>query len=429
MSSSVASDPFASLRNPRYLRLWIAGTFSFMSVQMQLLVRGLLAWDLTLRESALGTVYLFFGVGLLVATPLGGVAADRISKQRLLLAAQSVLTVVAMVMGVLVVTDAVQFWHLGVSASLQGMAFGFYGPARVAYAAEIVGRDQLANAITLSLLSMNGTRVFAPSLAGALAGVALVGIGGVYLIGAAFSLMALLSLVGLPARTPTPSGRNALLELVDGVRYVGRIPRLRRLVVLSLVTIMFGFNYVSFMPALVKGAFDRGDAAVGIAMSASAVGAVLVAIPVASFGDGPMGHRLMIVAGLLFGVAVATLSISGEFWVALIVIALAGAATTTFQSLSNSIALGWAEDQYQGRVQSLMMLAFAGFGLAALPLGFLAEAIGLETALAVMGAVTLAASIAYAVTSWSEDPAGLETGAETTPTSAAEPAPGPSVVR
>jgi MFS family permease len=328
---------FSSMRIPAYKRLWWAGTCSFMSVQMQFLLRGVLAWDLTERESALGLVYLCFGLALLVSTPLGGVAADRLPKRRVLLVSQGAILVVATVMGIVVVTDRVQFWMLLVASLVQGLAFGFYGPTRVAFTSEIVGREQLGNAITLSMLSMNGTRVFAPSLAGVLAGIALVGIGGGYIVSALFSVGAFVLLLRCPpgAEPRATSTAKPLAEIMDGVRYVGARPHLRRLVLSSFVIIMFGFNYVAFIPALVKGEFDLGDGWVGLIMSASSIGAVIVAVPLAGRADGAGVWRLMVISGV-------------------------------------------------------------AFGLAAAPLGLLAEAIGLRQAIACMGAVTLATVVGYA---------------------------------
>ena len=255
------TSAFSSLRLPAYRNLWWAGTFAFTSVQMQFLLRGVLAWDLTEREGALGLVFLCFGVTMLIATPLGGVAADRLANRKVLLTAQTVLAAGATGMGVVVVTGVVQFWMLLVASVAQGLAFGFYGPARVAFAAKIVGRDQLGNAITLSMLSLNGTRVFAPAFAGVLAGFAFFGIGGAYLVSAGFSLLALFFLVRCPAgaapeRTSTD---GPFREIVNGLRYVGSNPPLRRLIVSSFFVIMFGFNYVAFIPALVEGIFELGD--------------------------------------------------------------------------------------------------------------------------------------------------------------------------
>jgi MFS family permease len=390
---------FSSLAIPGYRRLWFAGTFAFMSVQMQFLLRGVLAWDLTEREGALGLVYLCFGVSMLVATPLGGVASDRLPNRQVLVASQAVLFGGALGMGLVVVAGIVQFWMLLVASVAQGLAFGFYGPARVAFAAKLVGRDQLGNAITLSMLSLNGTRVFAPAFAGMLAGIAFFGIGGAYLVSAVMSAAAFVQLLRCPegAATQQASGKNPFIDILDGVRYVAAFPSLRRLLVSSFFVIMFGFNYVAFIPALVKDTFDLTDGYVGVIMSASAIGAVAVALSIARHADGPHAARLMMISALCFGGAVTLLGAAPTFVTAFLVVALVGAGATGYQSLSNTIALGLADESHRGRVQSLLMLSFAGFGIAALPLGLLAERIGLRPAISIMGIVATAAAIAYAV--------------------------------
>jgi MFS family permease len=390
---------FTSLRIRDYRTLWWAGTLSFMAVQMQFLLRGVLAWDLTEREGALGLVYLCFGVALLISTPLGGVAADRLPKRRVLLVSQGALLAAAAGMGAVVVTDTVQFWMLLLAAITQGVAFGFLGPTRVAFTSELVGREQLGNAITLSILSMNGTRVFAPSLAGALAGIVFIGIGGAYIVAAVFSLGAFVMLLRCPpgSEPRTTSKAKPLAEIIDGLRYVSSRPHLRRLVLSSFVIIMFGFNYVAFIPALVKGEFGLGDGAVGLIMSASSIGAVAVAVPLASRADGAGVWRLMVGSGIVFGAGVIALGLSPVYLLGVGIVAVIGAGTTGYQSLSNTIALNMTDDSHQGRVQSLMMLSFAGFGIAAAPLGFVAEAIGLRQTIGLMGAVTLATVVGYAL--------------------------------
>jgi MFS family permease len=302
-------------------------------------------------------------------------------------------------MGIVVIADVVQFWMLLIAAITQGVAFGFLGPTRVAFTSEIVGRDQLGNAITLSMLSMNGTRVIAPAFAGALAGVVFIGIGGAYVVSAAFSMLSFVLYLrcppgSAPRRTSTAS---PFAEIVDGVRYVAARPHLRRLVLSSFVIIMFGFNYVAFIPALVKGEFGLGDGWVGVIMSASSIGAVAVGIPLASRADGAGVWRLMVGSGLVFGAGVIALGLSPLFGIGVLVVAFIGAGTTGYQSLSNSLALNMTEDTHQGRVQSLMMLSFAGFGIAAAPLGFVAETIGLRQTIVLMGGVTLATVVVYAI--------------------------------
>ncbi|MEM9564458.1 MAG: MFS transporter [Actinomycetota bacterium] len=390
---------FSSLRVPDYRTLWWGGLFSFISVQMQFILRGLLAWDLTEREGALGLVYLAFGVSMLIATPLGGVASDRFSRRFILICSQAAIMTAASLMGVLVLLDAAQFWMLLIAGMVQGASFGFFGPARVALSAEYVGREQLGNAITLSLLSLNGTRIFAPSLAGVLAGVAAVGIGGAYLVAAATSAISFVYLLRLPAVSnaarPAPSGRNPFADIAEGVRYVYQRRPLRRLVLSSFFVIMFGFNYIAFYPAMIEGIFGLDDAWVGYISSASAIGAVAVSIPLAGSADSPWARMAMVLGGLGFGAGVILFGLSPSFWVAFAVIVVVGCFTTVYQSLSNTLALGMADDSHQGRVQSLMQLSFAGFGMAAAPLGFLAELIGLRQVIVGMGAVAMASVLLY----------------------------------
>ena len=399
------SAAFSSLRVPDYRTLWWGGVFSFMSVQMQFLLRGLLAWELTEREGALGLVYLAFGLIMLVATPLGGVATDRFSRRTIVIVAQGAIMVAATIMGFLVLIGAAEFWMLLIAAVIQGGAFGFFGPARVALSAEYVGRDQLGNAITLSLLSMNGTRIFAPSLAGVLAGVATIGIGGAYLMAAAMSAVSFIFLVRLPrpqsqprsAQSSAPARRNPFADIAEGVRYVYRKPPLRRLVLSSFFVIMFGFNYVAFYPAMIEGVFGLDDTYVGYISSASALGAVAVSIPLAGSADSPWAKTAMVLGGLGFGGGVVLFALAPSFWVAFAVIVGVGCFTTVYQSLSNTLALALADDSHQGRVQSLMQLSFAGFGMAAAPLGFLAEIIGLRQVIVIMGCVATSAVVLYLV--------------------------------
>jgi MFS family permease len=374
--------------------------FSFLSIQMQFLLRGILAWELTEREGALGLVYLSFGIALLIATPLGGVASDRFSKRSIIMISQIAITTFAVAMGLAVLFDVASFWMLLVSAMVQGTAFGFFGPARVAFSADLVGREQLGNAIALSLLSMNGTRIFAPSLAGMLAGWALFGIGGAYLMAGVFSLVALAYLLRLPNVAPIKAAGkqlNPLSEIADGVRHVWSRPPLRRLVLTSFFIVMFGFNYVAFYPAMVEGQFGLDERWVGYISSASALGAVAVAIPLASRANSSWAKPAMIVGGILFGLGVIGFGLAPNFWVAFAVIAFVGSANTIYQTLSNTMALNLADESHQGRVQSLMQLSFAGFGIAAAPLGLLAEVTSLRLAIVFMGVVTLITAMIYLI--------------------------------
>lgn len=395
------SGRFAALGQQNFRTLWMGGLFSFMGIQMQFFLRGILAWDLTGRKDALGLVYFIFGIALLVATPLGGVASDRLPKRGVMLVAQLGIIASAGGMAFAVITDIVEFWMLLVTSILQGAAFGFLGPARVAMASDIVGRENLGNAISLQSLAMNGTRVFAPSLAGALVGWSFVGLGPTYLVAATFAVLSWITTTQLPNPPAALTGATRpFADIADGVRYVLGTPPIRNIVLATFAVLMFAFSYVSFIPALVEGEFGLEEQHVGLFTSASSVGALLAGLWVAGLADSPRAQLIMTVAGVLFGVMVMGLGVAPGFVVAAIIAVIAGAGTTTFQTLSNTLALRDAASEYQGRVQSIMQLGFAGFGMTALPLGVLAERVGLRPTLVIMGAIASIAVLGYGAVSF-----------------------------
>ncbi|OUW33644.1 MAG: hypothetical protein CBD32_01665 [Actinobacteria bacterium TMED172] len=398
-SSEKRPKTFASLRIPTFRLFWWGGVFSFLGVQMQFLLRGLLAWDLTERESGLGVVYLAFGVGLLVCTPLGGVLADRWPKRSLMVFGQASIAVAAGGVGLAVVSGNAEYWMLLLASLLQGAMFGLIGPARVSASAELVGREQLGNAISLTSMSMSLTRVFAPAAAGVLAGVAVVGIGGAYLVASVFSAVSTFLTMRLPKLEPVnPSRKHPFAEIIDGLRYVRGERELRRLIMTTILAIMIGFNYVAFLPALVEGDLGLSESHVGFLTTASAIGAVAITAFVASRADGPGSSRLMIGCGLAFGLGVVCFGLARNYLLALLIIAVLGLSTNGFMVLTSSRSMAISSPSHHGRVQSLMQLAWAGFGIAAAPLGALAEIIGLRVTIVAMGIVTFCVVSLYGST-------------------------------
>jgi|TARA_Y100000590_G_scaffold255183_1_gene286495 MFS family permease len=390
------SSTFASLRIPAFRLFWWSGIFSYMGIQMQFLLRGLLAWDITERESGLGVVYLAFGLGLLVFTPIGGVLADRWAKRTLLVLGQGTIALAAAFMGVAAVSGNARYWMLLVASLIQGAMFGLIGPARISASAQLVGLEQLGNAISMTSMSMSLTRIFAPAAAGVLAGVATVGIGGAYLAAAVFSAVSTVLTSRLPKlESVNPSNRNPITEILDGFSYVRSKPELRRLILTTIVAITIGFNYVSFMPALVEGQMGLSESHVGFLTTASALGAVAMTAFVASRADGSGSTRLLIYCGLAFGISVIIFGVAPNYLLALPVVVVLGLATNGFMVLTSSRSMVLSEPSHHGRVQSLMQLAFAGFGIAAAPLGALAEIVGLRATIVAMGLITLCAVSIY----------------------------------
>ncbi|MDQ3384811.1 MAG: MFS transporter [Actinomycetota bacterium] len=391
------ASTFAALREPTYRILWLGGLVSFLAVQMEFVSRGWLAYRLTGSNGGLGAVFLGFGIPMLLLTPWGGVVADRLPKRAVLIGCQLALGVSSGGIALAVAFDVIEYWMLIAGAVLQGAGFSFLGPARMAFTGTLVGQDRLANAIVLQQMSMNGTRVFGPSIAGALIGVAFVGIGGVYFLTTALMLVAVTFTLRLPPGLPDADRpvRSPFQELGDGVSYVWSRPLLRLLVLTSFVVVLSAFPYVVFLPTIADEVFGVGSAGFGAMSGMSAVGALAATVVIANRADGPGAWRVQGIAGAVFAVGVALLGVMPSFVAALVVLVIVGAASAGFQSVNNALVLSNSDRAYHGRVQSLMMLSFSGFGIAALPIGLLADAIGITTTLAGMGAVALAAITAY----------------------------------
>ena len=263
---------------------------------------------------------------------------------------------------------------------------------------DLVGPELLGNAISLSMMSMSTTRIFAPSLAGLLAGVAFAGIGGAYVVAGVFSTWSLVLTWRLPEiEAVSRSTASPMADIIDGFSYVASRPPLRRVVVSSTIVIMFGFNYIAFMPALVEGDFGLGDGAVGLMSTASSLGAVMISIPVAARANSSRVRLYAVGLGIAFGATVMLLSVAPTYAVAFLITVFIGAGATGFQTLANSIVITSSDASHHGRVQSLMQLSFAGFGIVALPLGVTAEWIGLRPTIVIMGAVALGATVCFAL--------------------------------
>ena len=387
------SSTFAALADEQYRWLWIGGLISFLAVQMEFISRGWLAFRLTGSNAGLGAVYLGFGVPMLLLTPWGGVAADRLSKRSVLMACQATLALSSLTVALGEIFGFLTYPLLIFTAVLQGAGFSFLGPARMAFTGELVGRDRLGNAVVLQQMSMNGTRVFGPSLAGLLIGIPAFGVGGVYLLTTSLMIVTLSITMRLPHGRP-PEDRESqspLAEMADGVRYVVQRRNILVLVLTSLIVVMFAFPYVAFLPALADRVFDVGSGGYGLMSGVSAVGALAASLLIAGRAGRPGALRVQLLAGLAFGAGVAALGFAPNFGVGLAVILLVGGASSAFQSLNNSLVLDQTDLAYHGRVQSLMMLSFSGFGMMALPLGAIADAVGIRLTMLGMGTIAAGA--------------------------------------
>ena len=197
-TSAATASTFASLAVIPYRRLFLSGLIAFLAVQSQVIARGWLANELTGTNTGLGGVYMAFGVPMLLATPIGGVLADRLSKRLVIAACQLAMATSSAWIGFGVAFDFVEYWMLLATSAIQAVAFAFLGPARMAMTGQLVGRDLLPNAVVLGQMSLNSTRVVGPAIAGIAISIAWVGTAGVFFISAVLSVVAFTVTVRLP---------------------------------------------------------------------------------------------------------------------------------------------------------------------------------------------------------------------------------------
>jgi MFS family permease len=387
---------FQSLRYPEYRILFASGVFVFLAVQAQQIVRGWLAAELTGSNSGLGGVFFGFAIPMLVLTPFSGVAADRFPKRTVLQASGWILVISALWVGLADAFGVLEYWMLVGSAALQAAGFSLYGPARMSFTSELVDRRDLPNAVILGQISMNSTRIVGPAAGGALIGVAWLGTAGTYLITAALMVVALGLTFPLPKRLPVhkdhrPSPRQ---ELRAGLGYVRRNRPVLLLIVVSYAVVMFTFPYVAFLPLVATEIFDVGSAGFGLMNAVSGIGAVVVSLKIASL-VGANSWRIQVVAGIVFGLGVVGLGLAPSFPLALLALLVLGGGASAFQAMNNTLILTESDPAYHGRVQSLLMLSFSGFGLAALPLGAVADSVGLRPVLIGMGVASVVSVAGY----------------------------------
>lgn len=384
---------FDSLKVSTFQRLWFGGMFVFLAMQTQQIARAWLAFDLTGTNTALGGVLIGFGVSGLFAIPAGGVIADRFDKRLVIVLTQLVNVVTTLAIAGAIETETIAYWMIVLASVIGGATISILAPSRIAMTAELVDREQLTNAVMLSNMSAQVTRVIGPGIAGVLIGISFVGVVGVYYLSALLSVGAVFLSLTLPASPPARRRSTGPIEdLAEGIRYTRADPELVRLLVASLLIIMFGFAHQAFLPAIVVDLFDRGSGSLGALTMSSALGAVVTSFVLANTPRDQLSRRQGL-ASYGLGGALLVFAVAPTFATALVALFFVGCGMAGFQALNGSLVLATADMEYHGRVQSLIMLSFSAFGLAALPFGILADAVGLRETMVGMGVAVLLAAL------------------------------------
>lgn len=391
---------FQALANPHFRVLWFGMLASYMAMQMNILARGYLAYQLSGSATALGLVTMVRGLPQLVLSPFGGVIADRVDKRRLLLFTQVAMGALAMANAVLLQLGVIQIWHLALLSLGEGFVFAFNMPSRQAIIPELVADNELMNAVALNNSGMNLTRIVGPSLAGALIGLGAHGMELTFYLVALCYVGFIVSLARLPTeRRVTRSAKAPFMEqLTGGITYILGYPALTALIGLAFVPILFGMPYQTLLPVFTERVLDVGAGGLGMLSAASGAGALVGSLTVATMASFRRKDLLQVGFGVLFGVALIGFALTPVFLLALAWIFFVGMAGNAYMALNSTMIMSTAARAYHGRVMSVYMMTWSLMPLSTLPLGKVVDAIGVQPTTAVAGVIVAAFVAALGVT-------------------------------
>lgn len=390
------SAMFRSLRVRNY-RVWFIGALvSNVGAWMQATAQNWVVLTELSNNDAIAvgiTMALQFGPQLLLV-PISGAVADRFDRRRVLMITQSLLMLLALGLGVLLVSGYAELWHLYAFALALGIVTAFDTPSRQAFVSDLVGTEQLSNAVALNSASFNSARLLGPAVAGVL--IAVVGSGWVFIVNAASFIAMLLALwaIRLPRRAPVVLGarESQAQQLLGGFRYVLRRHDLVVIFIIVFIIGSFGMNFPVYSSTMAV-EFGRGAGEYGLLSSILAVGSLTGALLVARRPAARM--RVVILSAGGFGLACFVSAIMPTFWTFAVTLVALGYCTSSLLSTANGFVQTTSEPRMRGRVLSLYFaILMGGTPLGAPVVGAVADALGARWGL---GLAALAGFLAFAV--------------------------------
>jgi len=379
----------------RNFQLFFGGQLvSVTGTWMQTVALSWLVYRLTGSTLLLGTVGFASQIPILLVAPLGGTMADRHDRQRIVIGTQAASMVLAFLLAGLTLTGNVQVWHILVLATLLGVANAFDIPARQAFLVDMVGREDLMNAIALNSTMFNGARIVGPAVAGVL--VAMIGEGWCFFANAVSYIAVIVGLLMMRVRRPVqkpPSG-SPLSHILEGFRFVRQTRPIRAILLLLGLVSLVAMPYTVLMPVFADRILHGGARGLGILMSATGVGALLAALTLASrTGVRGLGRWVAYSCGG-FGAALVLFASSRSFWLSAALLVPAGFCMMLQMASSNTLIQSMAPDHLRGRVMSVYSMMFMGMApFGALMGGALADRLGAPLTVAMGGVACVAGAV------------------------------------
>ncbi len=393
--SGLLERTFESLYDRDFRYFWGGMLLLMGGVNIQMVARSQLAYDLTGSPLAVGVVGAGFAPPILLLSLFGGVVADRFDRKRIIQIGQLVSMLIALFVAVSIVTGTVTIFHLVAASLMQGTMWAFMMPARQAIIPQIVGRGRMVNAIALNSSGMALMTLAAPGIGGlvyagfgaAAAYFVIVG-----LAAGAFVLTGFLPDVG---RRKGGATSAVLSEMKEGIRYVLGKRAVMALLVLGLGTTVLAMPFRSLMPVLVDDVFSRGPEAVGLLLSMIGLGALLGSLAFAGMREGNRRGLVLISTTILSGVSILLVMAAPMYGAAVAIMVLVGIGDSGRRTLNSALIMEQTDDEHRGRVMGVYMMNFGLMPLGAIPVAVLAEVIGIRYAIAISAALLAIVGLAF----------------------------------
>lgn len=349
---------FSSLRFRNYRLYFVSQIISFSGTWMQSIALSWLVLELTGSGTALGTVLAMQFLPTLLLAPIGGVIADRFEKRRLIIGTQTTAGLLALTLGVITLTDVVELWMVYALAAGFGMVTALDNPSRQTFVMEMVGPEDVSNAVTLNSVVVNAARVIGPAVAGVV--IATAGVGECFVFNGASYAAVVVAMLLIRADQLHPSERTmrAPRQVREGFRYVWSEPTLRTTIVMLVLIGTLTFEFSITLPMLAEFTFGAGPTGLAIMTSAMGAGAVIGGLAVAAAGP-PTPQRLIGVAAA-FGAAVAAIALMPTIELVYVLMPLVGVTSVSMIAWSNATLQLHSDPKMRGRVMALFSMALMG---------------------------------------------------------------------
>ena len=381
---------FRSFRYRDFALFWTGNFLSNIGTWMQNLALGWLVLEITNSPFLLGLNGFLGSAPSLFFSLLGGAIADRLNRRKLMVATQAAMMVLALILAILTSFRVVTIAEIMAISFLTGLASALNNPAYQAIVPDLVGREDLTNAVALNSAQFNMSRAIGPTLAGLALGS--LGAAGCFYLNTVSFLALIIALLAITVpRHAVEKGPSVWAAMLEGLRYAGQHRSLILLLSVPAFLSLLGLPFVVLMPVFARDLLKVGASGLGYLMAGAGIGAVISALTLAAQGRIQRRTNFIVVSAALFSIALILMSRTQSFIQAFLLLIILGATMVGALSLTNSTLQTTSPPEFRGRIMSMYNLAVIGLSpLGSLQAGALAEALGVRFALTLGGTVCLA---------------------------------------